>query len=388
MFLTSFLKSYRERVCSGLAKYHGIPADGVERRRRRPSSDGEPRKKSPTKKSSRDSSETERQSQVKVVKVRKRKTPVYKDPLASSKLEMIKSIRAKRVAEESKKMDAVERARLLISEAEKAAKVLEIAAMRSPVAQASLLESKKLIAEATQLIESIEMRQIASSDDDEPNNSLLEEDCESETEEYTNYQEQEGEINGTHTFPINGESLLHLNMRSSDLPTLNIEDIKLGMGPQPNGTRVNPAAECNGAMKLAENHHQPLPNGSKVNYGNEEKAESLESGNVTKKWSIAITKQTQQVSDDDVVEDHFGLIPVHLVIHNIFPRWSVKSVALSRCVSKVWSSIIRHPNYDLLFPITVSTTAPHVLRSEVDLLSYYAPQPQDLDLSLEFTTKP
>lgn len=94
-----------------MAKYHGIPADGVERRRRRPSSDAEPRKKSPIKKSTRDSSETERQSQVKVAKVRKRKTPVYKDPLASSKLEMIKSIRAKRVAEESKKMDAVERAR-------------------------------------------------------------------------------------------------------------------------------------------------------------------------------------------------------------------------------------------------------------------------------------
>lgn len=90
-----------------MAKYHGIPV-GVERRRRRPSGNSEPRKKNPTKKSIRDS---ETQSQVQVVKVRKRKTPVYKDPLASSKLEMIKSIRAKRVAEESKKMDAVERAR-------------------------------------------------------------------------------------------------------------------------------------------------------------------------------------------------------------------------------------------------------------------------------------
>lgn len=172
----------------------------------------------------------------------------------------------------------------MISEAEKAAKVLEIAAKKSPVAQASLLESKKLIAEATQLIESIEMRQIAS-DEDEPNNSLLEEDGESETEEDTNYQEQQGEINGTHTLPINGESLLHLNMRSSsDLPTLNIEDreedIKHGMVPQLNGARVYPAAESNGAIKLTENH-QPLPNGSKVK---SEKAASLESGNVTKKW--------------------------------------------------------------------------------------------------------
>ncbi|XP_020868939.1 uncharacterized protein LOC9330523 isoform X2 [Arabidopsis lyrata subsp. lyrata] len=295
--------SYRERVCSGLAKYHGIPV-GVERRRRRPRTDAEPRKKNPTKKSTRDS-EFERQSQVQVVKVRKRKTPVYKDPLASSKLEMIKSIRAKRVAEESKKMDAVERARLLISEAEKAAKVLEIAALKSPVAQASLLESKKLIAEATQLIESLEMRQIASDEDGtypsllspQHNNTLLEVDSESETKD-TNDQEQQGEINGTHTFPINGESL-HLNMRSSDLPTFNIEgttnlsisdkesntsqgdreDIKLGIVPQPNGTRVHPPAESNGTISLAENH--PLPNGY---HRMDEKAISLESGNVTRKW--------------------------------------------------------------------------------------------------------
>lgn len=105
-----FDQSYRERVQTGLAKYHGIPA-GAERRRKRPSGNAEPKKKNPAKKDS----DTERQSQVQVVKVRKRKTPVYKDPLASSKLEMIKSIRAKRVAEESKKMDAVERARSVSS---------------------------------------------------------------------------------------------------------------------------------------------------------------------------------------------------------------------------------------------------------------------------------
>lgn len=195
--------------------------------------------------------------------------------------------------------------RLLISEAEKAAKVLEIAALKSPVAQASLLESKKLIAEATQLIESLEMRQIASDEDGtypsflspQPNNSLLEVDSESETKD-RNDQEQPGEINGTHTFLINGESL-HLNMRSSDLPTFNIEgttdqsvshkesntswgdreDIKLGIVPQPNGTRFHPPAESNGAIRLAEDH--PLPNGY---HGMDEKAASLESGNLTKKW--------------------------------------------------------------------------------------------------------
>ncbi|CAH8306161.1 unnamed protein product [Eruca vesicaria subsp. sativa] len=256
--------AYRERVCSGLAKYHGIP-DGAERRRRRPSGTGEPRKKNPTPKTTRDS-ETVRK--VQVVKVRKRRTPVYKDPLASSKLEMIKSIRAKRVAEESKKMDAVERARLLISEAERAAKVLEIAAMTNPVAQASLLESKKLIAEATQLIESLEISH-ASSDEDGTQD--------------TDHQEQPGEVNGTHTFPINGESL-HLNLRCSDLPTFNIEGGKThGMIPQPNGTTVDqPPSESNGANKLSESPH--LPNGSNVCHEVEEKAECLESGNVTKKW--------------------------------------------------------------------------------------------------------
>lgn len=182
--------------------------------------------------------------------------------------------------------------------------------MKSPVAQASLLESKKLIAEATQLIESIEMRQLTSDEDGtypyllspQPNYSLLEVDSESETED-TNDQEQPGEINGTHTFPFNGESL-HLNFRPSDLPTFNIEegttnqsvsvkqpntsqedreDIKLGMIPQPNGTRVHhPPLESNGAIKLTENH--PLPNGSKVHHGIEENASSSESVNVTKKW--------------------------------------------------------------------------------------------------------
>lgn len=168
----------------------------------------------------------------------------------------------------------------MISEAEKAAKVLEVAALKSPVAQASLLESKKLIAEATQLIESIEMRQVTS-DEDGTYPYLLShakvDDSESETED-TNDQEQAGEINGTHTFRLNQENLL-LNLRPSDLPTNQSVSVKQ---PQPNGTRVHLPSESNGAIKLTEKH--PLPNGSKVHGGIEEKVSSLESGNVTKKW--------------------------------------------------------------------------------------------------------
>lgn len=46
--------------------------------------------------------------------------------------------------------------RLLIAEAEKAAKALEVAATKSPIAQASLIETRNLIAEAIQSLESIE----------------------------------------------------------------------------------------------------------------------------------------------------------------------------------------------------------------------------------------
>lgn len=46
--------------------------------------------------------------------------------------------------------------RLLIAEAEKAAKALEVAAEKSPIAQASLLETRKLIAEAIQSLETID----------------------------------------------------------------------------------------------------------------------------------------------------------------------------------------------------------------------------------------
>ncbi|GFZ04362.1 hypothetical protein Acr_16g0009860 [Actinidia rufa] len=87
------------------------------------------------------------------------------DPLASSKLEMIKNIRAQRAATETKKTEAIEQAKLLIAEAEKAANALEVAAMTNPLAQASLTETRKLIAEAIQSIQSIEIGQINSHED-------------------------------------------------------------------------------------------------------------------------------------------------------------------------------------------------------------------------------
>ncbi|KNA04000.1 hypothetical protein SOVF_203790 [Spinacia oleracea] len=148
---------YRSRVTSALAKYHNIP-EGAERKVRRKPSGRSQSPRTPKKKvndgESSASSETKVHTQK--PKSKKRTAPKYKDPLANSKLEMLKTIRAKRGVSEAKKNEALEQAKLLIAEAEKAATALEIAAKRSPVARASLIEARKLIAEATQSIESIE----------------------------------------------------------------------------------------------------------------------------------------------------------------------------------------------------------------------------------------
>ncbi|KAL4625139.1 hypothetical protein ACB092_05G002700 [Castanea dentata] len=156
---------YRNRVCSGLAKYHGIEPGAERKSRRRPSDGTRMSKRSPMKKKDSDmsnSSEGVAKIQNQRLRLRRNNAPHYKDPLASSKLEMIKNIRAKRAVVETKKTEAIERARLLIAEAEKAAKALEIAATKSPIARASLMETRKLIAEAIQSIESIETGQISS----------------------------------------------------------------------------------------------------------------------------------------------------------------------------------------------------------------------------------
>ncbi|KAK9148493.1 hypothetical protein Scep_007250 [Stephania cephalantha] len=150
---------YRERVCFALAKYHGSPTGVKKTPRRRPSGDAQT-VKSNTKKSSEDSiiSSIDKKNQQRL-KLKKSISPTYKDPLADSKLEMIKNIRAQRMAMETKKIEAMRRAKLLIAEAEKAASALEVAALKSPLARASLLETRKLIAEATRSLEVAEVGQ-------------------------------------------------------------------------------------------------------------------------------------------------------------------------------------------------------------------------------------
>ncbi|KAL8242740.1 hypothetical protein R6Q59_013042 [Mikania micrantha] len=80
----------------------------------------------------------------------------FKDPQARYKLEMIKSIRAQRAASDPKISEAILKANILIGEAQRAAEALEATAAKSPMAEASLIETRKLIAEAMSYIKSIE----------------------------------------------------------------------------------------------------------------------------------------------------------------------------------------------------------------------------------------
>uniref|UniRef100_A0A2P2ILX3 Uncharacterized protein MANES_04G151600 n=2 Tax=Rhizophora mucronata TaxID=61149 RepID=A0A2P2ILX3_RHIMU len=150
---------YRVRVCSSIAKYHGTPVGAERKLRQKPSNSKQfSRQDGPEEKISarKNSSASDTTSHIPHLRLRRSKTPSYKDPLASSKLEMIKNIRAQRAVTETKKTEAIARARLLIAEAEKAARALEVAATRSPLVRASLLETRRLIAEAIQSIESVD----------------------------------------------------------------------------------------------------------------------------------------------------------------------------------------------------------------------------------------
>ncbi|CAL5439358.1 unnamed protein product [Camellia sinensis] len=199
--------AYRDRVCTALHKYHGTPVGAERKPKRRPrSSERQPRIQNPTKKKANDTDN----STGNVTESQKRRTrlrsnmPLFKDPLASSKLEMIKNIRAERAAAETKKTEAIERAKLLIAEAEKAAKALEAAATKSPLAQASLIETRNLIAEAIQSIQSIEIGQIDSHGNGR-HPSIASAELVNQAEKGNNpgvqglSQRDNGEINGTQT---------------------------------------------------------------------------------------------------------------------------------------------------------------------------------------------
>lgn len=112
-FIFIIYQDYRDRVCSALAKYHGTPI-GVSRRPRRKRSESTDTTRTSQKKEKSDVNSSlagGRRIENQRLKLRKSRAPRFKDPLASSKLEMIKRIRAQRAMAETQKMEAIERAR-------------------------------------------------------------------------------------------------------------------------------------------------------------------------------------------------------------------------------------------------------------------------------------
>ncbi|KAK8641932.1 hypothetical protein V6N13_011300 [Hibiscus sabdariffa] len=242
---------YRERVCSGLAKYHGISEGALRKPKRKPAACTQS-KQSPSKRKANEtsySSTSETITPIEQLRLRRKNKPLYKDPMASSKLEMLKNIRAQRATEETKKTEAVERARLLIAEAEKAAKALEVAAGKSHIARASLIETRKLIAEAIQSIESIERGRVTYDENSgyiavasaEPV-SPVEKTMQSENSSLS--QADQKEVNGNQflslsekkdlSFPnymlpkiVNGDSdeLTYPSSSNYSIPTLNLDDL-------------------------------------------------------------------------------------------------------------------------------------------------------------------
>ncbi|MCO5596841.1 hypothetical protein L7F22_050911 [Adiantum nelumboides] len=84
----------------------------------------------------------------------------YKDPMAPHKLEKLKQMRSSRYIEEERlRRDIlVERAWVLMTEAKRAADALEAAEVKDKTALASLMEARRLLAEAESLFESDSLR--------------------------------------------------------------------------------------------------------------------------------------------------------------------------------------------------------------------------------------
>ncbi|MED6150053.1 hypothetical protein PIB30_118881 [Stylosanthes scabra] len=257
---------YREKVCNAKTKYHGT--EGSETKpRRRPSVGAERRK--PTLKNDTNTNicVKSRTKIVKQVLSKKSNLPPYKDPLVSSKLAMIKSIRAQRGVAETKQANAIEQARLLIAEAEKAAKALEVAATKSPIAQASLRESRRLIAEAIQSLESIHKR-----------GTITLRNTASVAMTQTNKEKDEEfeVLNQSLMFPLNG----HKTLSSSDKK--NLFEGEFSMRKLVNGSSELPLTSCNGYASYDVSFGSKIEEAASSSY--EEKETEARTGIVKRKW--------------------------------------------------------------------------------------------------------
>lgn len=172
--------------------------------------------------------------------------------------------------------------RLLIAEAENAAKALELAATKSPLAQASLIETRKLIAEAIQSIESIE----GGFDDNEPDNPSSLNNVEKEIDIISEalVTKDQIEINGSRAFlsnfddisdsdfeKFNLQQLLNhedeiLPSSSNDVDFINNADYLKGL--LDNGTDLSRSGPLDNPSSLTHQLDHPTPNGSSVKHGN------------------------------------------------------------------------------------------------------------------------
>ncbi|KAG7595117.1 F-box-like domain superfamily [Arabidopsis thaliana x Arabidopsis arenosa] len=102
------------------------------------------------------------------------------------------------------------------------------------------------------------------------------------------------------------------------------------------------------------------------------------------KINLTVSRPNKRSSSSGREIELLDSIPVDLVI-NILSRLSVsiKFIARCRCVSKLWSSIIRRLNYNQLFPI--KPLAPpqllFVYKVEGELLFNSSPQPHNPNMN-------
>ncbi|KAG2581884.1 uncharacterized protein LOC120711534 [Panicum virgatum] len=204
-------QEYRERVCSGIASYHGSCTGTKTPRKPRPAEGPCVKRESTKKKSMQDRAVGLEDAHGKGATVKRKKSATpYKDPMAGEKLEMLSKIRAQRVALAIEKEEAIKRARSLIAEAEKAADALETAAAMSPFAQASLIEARKLVTEARVSLECVDHEGSPenASDDISEDSGLLDPDHGLETQNENNVLYQDNKpVNGIKFPPSNGKGI-------------------------------------------------------------------------------------------------------------------------------------------------------------------------------------
>ncbi|KAF8656674.1 hypothetical protein HU200_060536 [Digitaria exilis] len=199
-------QEYRERVCNGIAHYHGSSPGTKSPRKPRPAEELGLKRETSKKKYLQARAVSLEDADGKGTTVKRKKSAIpYKDPMAGEKLEMLSKIRAQRAALEIEKKEATKRARSLIAEAEKASDALESAAAMSPFAQASLIEARKLVAEARVLLEGVEGLPEHASDDMSEDSALLEHHRGLETQNESNALKQESK-------PVNGTKLTTSNV--------------------------------------------------------------------------------------------------------------------------------------------------------------------------------